>query len=128
MSNPKRGQAVTNCKHNINDIRGLWSNKSRANCQICKKDSTFVDTNPGFNCQENKFKCGDGAGDVVGIMKVGDVVGEKSCTFCGNLFTDNEDMKRHIEIKHYVHGGGEKTKENIKIICELCEKVFPNRV
>ena len=70
-------------------------------------------------------------GDVVGVMKVGDVVGGKSnemCTFCEKLFTYNEGMKRHIEIKHSIHEGGEKTEENIVIVCELCDKVFPNRV
>ena len=34
--------------------------------------------------------------------------GTYHCNFCGNVCSDSEDLKSHIEIKHGIKGGGEK--------------------
>ena len=35
------------------------------------------------------------------------------CKLCGNLFKDNEDLKKHFETQHDIFGGGEKRPNSL---------------
>ena len=54
MPNPNRGHADSDREETIYNKRDHRSKKSWSNFQITKKESTEVDTQPGFNYQENK--------------------------------------------------------------------------
>ena len=56
MPNPNRGHADSDCEGNVYNKRDNMSKKSGSNFQITKKESTQVDTPPGFNYQENKIE------------------------------------------------------------------------
>ena len=102
------------------------STKSGSNGQVFKKNSTKVDTNPGFNYQDKTdlntivdicVKGGDEAGDEAGGNKAGDVIGgkseitvirgggpkktDKTVFYTTNTYpeTDNDDDKLGLTIK-----------------------------
>ena len=148
LSNPKRGQAINYCNQIVNEIvkcviskRDNESTKPESNIQVIQKDSTQVDTNPGFKFQDNKKDStkkvdkqlggGDGVGDEVGANEVGDVAGEKNngklkieCNICGNFSNNTSENYSHISSKHsHTVPTQSPVKPEICFECLICGKL-----